>query len=72
MLTKTEINLVLKLVQICIDAIKETGAQGIPAGLLYSGLMSQGCTIGQYEALEHLICNSGVVRKSSNVLYYNL
>jgi hypothetical protein len=70
--TKEQIKALLAIVKHSIDAIKETGAAGMPCGMLYSALMSQGCTISQYEQLERLICNSGVVRKSSNVLYYNL
>jgi hypothetical protein len=52
-----------------VDAIRD--AKTIPSGHLYAMLMSGGCTLSQYQSIEHTLIGSGLVRKSGDLLHWN-
>jgi hypothetical protein len=54
------------LIKSIIDAIQD--AKEIPAGTLYAGLMEKGCTLEQYQQIEQVILNTGLVSKNNNLL----
>ncbi|SRR3990167_4138746 len=58
----------IDMVRAVADTIKEAGR--IPAGTLYASLMTQGCTIQQYEQIEGLLVRSGLVRKVNDELIW--
>lgn len=66
---KSKAQLAIEIVRAVADTIKDAGR--IPAGTLYAGLMTQGCTIQQYEQIEGLLLRSGVVRKVNDELIWN-
>ena len=51
------------------ETIRE--AKRVPAGTVYFALMTQGCTMQQYEQIEGLLIRSGVVRKANDELIWN-
>jgi len=67
-LSKSELRAGLSAVVAVTEAIREAGAQGIPAGTLYAILMGRGCSLEAYERLESIIVNTGLVRKSGSLL----
>lgn len=54
----TELDQVLDLI---LQAIKETATSGISGGMLYSALMVFGCTLSQYEAIMGALVKTGKV-----------
>lgn len=57
----------VKVINAVICTIEETPG-GCPAGVLYAGLMSQGCSLHQWEAIERIMLESGRVVKMGDVL----
>jgi hypothetical protein len=64
--TMTNRNTLAAVMKAIVDAI---AIDGTPAGTLYATLMTQGCTIGQYEQIEAAMVAAGVVEKKGNILY---
>lgn len=60
----------IKIIKSVADTIKE--AKRVPAGTIYAALMTQGCTIQQYEQIESVLTGSGIVRKENNELVWNV
>ena len=58
----------LRVVKAVTDAVREAGE--IPCGTLYAGLMTQGCTLRQYETLESLLLSTGRITKRHNCLIW--
>jgi hypothetical protein len=52
-----------------VETIKAAGPSGAPGGVMYAALMTQGCTLEQFEALMGCLVRSGVVRKSGNCYF---
>ena len=59
----------IEIVRAVAETIRE--AKRVPAGTLYASLMTQGCTLQQYEQIEGLLLRSGVVRKANDELIWN-
>ena len=55
-----------KAMKAILDTIRDAGE--IPAGTLYAGLMTQGCTLGQYEQIEAFVVQTGLVEKKGDCL----
>jgi hypothetical protein len=53
------------------ETIREAGPLGAPCGMIYAALMSQGCSMEQYERIERAIVNTGLVVKKSDCLIWN-
>jgi hypothetical protein len=51
-----------------IESLK-TNPAGTPEGLLYAILMTQGCTLEQFEAIIKALCDAGMIRKQGNLLF---
>lgn len=73
MSTRVTANDLLAFVQLCeavIDAVKEMGPQGAPAGPLYAAVMTVGMSLEQFERLMDTIVRSGRLRKSGHLYFY--
>lgn len=63
----------IALVQLCnaiVDAVKEAGPQGAPAGPLYAALMTAGCTLEHFEYLMGVLVSAGRLRKSGDLYFF--
>ncbi len=57
------------VVKAVLDAVKEMGPQGAPAGPLYAALMSQGCTLNQFQSLMGALERAGKVRRDGDLYF---
>jgi hypothetical protein len=46
-----------------VETVREAGPLGAPGGVMYAALMTQGCTLEQFEGLMGTLLRIGVVRK---------
>jgi hypothetical protein len=51
-----------------IDSLK-TNPSGTPEGSLYAIMMSQGCTLEQFNAIISGLCSAGMIRKEGSLLF---
>lgn len=57
------------VLELIVEAVKDTGPEGLPAGLLYAALMAYGCSFSMYEELMAVLLREGrVVRRGQ--LYF--
>ena len=49
-----------------IDAVKQAGPLGAPAGPMYAALMAQGCTLTQFEGIMRGLVKAGFLTQSGN------
>jgi hypothetical protein len=49
-----------------VETVREAGPLGAPGGVMYAALMTQGCTLEQFEKLMGTLLRIGVVRKSGD------
>ena len=68
--SRPDYNAALQIVKAVCETIREAGS--IPSGTLYAALMTQGCTLQQYEYLTDTIKRAGVVREENHVLIWNV
>lgn len=52
-----------RIVAAVVDAVREAGPLGAPGGILYAALMTQGCTLSQFESLMAALCRTGKLEK---------
>ena len=62
----TELSQVLDLI---VQAVKETHTSGISGGMLYSSLMAFGCTLSQYETIMAVLVETGKVTKRGHFYF---
>ncbi len=63
--------LVKQVADSIIESVKACGKDGAPGGILYSALMTQGCTIHQFNSLMGGLCAAGKLRKSGDLYFAN-
>ena len=68
-IAKIRAHAAIEIMRSVAETIRE--AKRIPAGTIYATLMTQGCTLQQYEQIEGLLLRSGVVRKANDELIWN-
>jgi hypothetical protein len=51
------------VMQTVLEAVKEGGELGVPGGHLYAALMTQGCTLHQFETLMSALIRTGKIEK---------
>jgi hypothetical protein len=54
-----------------IETVKKAGESGVPGGVIYTALMTQGCTMQQYEEIMGGLVAVGKLTKRGN-LYFAL
>lgn len=69
-LTKQHFLAYLDLIDAVIDAVKQAGPQGAPAGPMYAAMMTGGVTLEQFEKMMALIVTAGRLRKSGDLYFY--
>ncbi len=52
-----------------IDAVKEAGAMGAPGGVIYAGLMAQGCSLQQYDQIMAALVSAGKLRRRGDLYF---
>jgi len=52
-----------------VDAVRAAGPMGCPGGTLYAALMTQGCTLQQFESIMSGLVRAGKLRKSNNLYF---
>jgi len=57
------------IVKAVVDTIRETGTHGAPSGVMYAALMSQGCSLNQYQSLMSALVNSGKIRQDGDLYF---
>lgn len=62
----------LALVSAIIESVKAAGNQGAPGDILYAALMSQGCTLNQFNSLMAGIVNAGLLTKQGDLYFVKL
>ena len=68
MTTQDQIQAMRKILDAVIDAIKAT-PEGTPEGSLYALLMTQGCSLNQFQAIIGALCKAGKIRKEGHLLF---
>ena len=62
-------NAVLEVLKAILGTIIDMGPQGCPEGPLYAGLMTAGCSLGQFQSITGILIRTGKVRREGHVLY---
>lgn len=57
------------LVSATVEAIQEAGPSGAPGGVLYAALMTQGCTLAQFESLMGALVRTGRVKQRGHLYF---
>lgn len=69
-LTKEALIAFVELCNAVVDAVKEAGPQGAPAGPMYAAFMSVGMNLEQFERMMAALVKSGRLRKSGDLYFY--
>lgn len=59
----------LQVIRAVQEAVAAAGPGGVPAGVVYAALMTQGCTLHAYEEIEALMIRVGALRKKGDLLF---
>ena len=65
----THQNALLMICNAIIESVKAAGPLGAPGGVIYSALMAQGCTLGQFEAIMGAMVSAGKLRRESHLYF---
>jgi hypothetical protein len=57
------------LLNALVDAVAIGGADGMPGGTLYASLMTQGCTLQNFETLMSVLVDAGRLRKEGHLYF---
>ena len=68
-LTSSQAQALKLVVSAVVDAVEAAGAQGAPGGVIYSALMTQGCSLSQYESLMSALVAAGKLRRSGHLYF---
>ncbi len=52
-----------------IDAVKEAGPVGAPGGVIYAGLMAQGCSLEQSEQIMAALVGAGRLHRRGDLYF---
>ena len=52
-----------------VDTVRESGDMGAPSGPMYAALMSQGCTLNQYQSLMGALVRTGKLRQEGDLYF---
>ena len=58
-----------QVVKIILETLEEAGPHGMPAGYLYTAMMTTGMSLTTFETMMAAIVGTGKVRKSGHVYY---
>ena len=60
---------VIRIMQIVVETIRETGKKGAPSGVVYLGLHTMGCNFASYNRMISELKNLGIIQEQNNLLY---
>ena len=66
--TATMLRVVRAFCDTIVEAVEETGDEGVPAGHMYAALMPSGCTLSQFDTMIDVLVASGRIRKRGFLL----
>lgn len=69
-LTKEALIAFIELCDAVVDAVKEAGPQGAPAGPMYAAFMSYGMSLEQFQRMMDMLVNAGRLRKQGHLYFY--
>ncbi len=64
--TEAQKRALILIVSAITETIKEAGELGAPGGVMYAALMSQGCTLNQFESIMGALVRMGRVTKDGD------
>lgn len=67
--SKNEIHGAIEILKVCFECIQAHGPIGMPSGILYAVLMSQGCDLPKYNKILATLTKSGLVEKRGDLLF---
>jgi len=68
MTTQDQITAMKTILDAVIDAVKAS-PMGTPEGSLYALLMTQGCSLNQFQAIISALCTARKIRKEGHLLF---
>ena len=68
-MTPEQAKLLKLVVDAVLDGVKAAGDMGAPGGVIYAGLMTQGCSLSQYESLMGALVRCGKLRRSGDLYF---
>ncbi len=68
-MTKKQIDAVLAIAQLVVDAVEQAGPYGAPGGHLYAAMMSAGITLSQFESIMGTLVSAGKLRKQGHCYF---
>lgn len=69
-MTTEQIRAIRAIASEILEAIKDSGPIGAPGGVMYAYLMTQGCTLHQFEQIMAGLVRAGYVTKSGECYHY--
>ena len=65
-MTLLQYNLLRQVADAVLAAVAAAGSMGAPAGVLYAGMMAQGCTIQQFDGIMAGLVGAGMLTKGGD------
>jgi len=62
-------NQAIKMIVNSVVQSLKANPEGTPEGSLYAVMMSQGCSLEQFNAIIGALCDAGMIRKQGNLLF---
>ena len=62
-MTTEQVLALKRILDAIIETVKESGPMGAPGGILYAGLMAQGCSLNQFESIMGGLVRAGKLTK---------
>lgn len=70
-LSNTQKNALQQICDAIIESVKAAGAMGAPGGILYAALMTQGCTLNQFDSIMGALVRLGKLTKQGQCYFAN-
>ena len=67
-MNSAELKAAVGMLKAVAESVREAGAAGIGAGVLFAALQTQGCSLKAYQQIERGMVDAGLVRKDNDRL----
>ena len=68
-MTREQAQALQRIAAVVIEACDAAGSLGAPSGVLYAGLMAQGCTLSQYQQITDGLVRAGMLTRAGHLLH---
>jgi hypothetical protein len=68
-MTTEQIQILKQVCDAIVDIVRQSGPKGTPAGTMYAALMTQGCTMNQFEQIMGGLVRAGQLRKVGQLYF---